>query len=226
METIGERVAAERRAKGWSQARLAEEVTRRGFEIGQSAIGTIESGRVKEPKCIVQLADALGVLATWLQSAKGPKSGAAPQPERDSGAHLQRRPLVSAPEPIVIYRSSSGGSGGGTLILKDPVGLVERPDPLRHSKNAFAFGAVGEDFVPTANPRDVIVVDPDRPIKPGDDVLLVRRDGDPIDGLPRRLVAITPKAWTVRRFHPKVLDEDLPRSEYKLAWFIAAVFRA
>lgn len=79
MDTLGDRVAAERTAKGWSQARLAEEVSRRGFKIGQSAIGNIEANRVKDtPKCIVQLAEALSVQPAWLQYRKGSKSSKPP----------------------------------------------------------------------------------------------------------------------------------------------------
>ena len=97
METLGERVKAEREAKPWSQQRLADEVTKAGFEIGQSAIGNIESGRVKEPKSIVQLAAALGVSPRWLQTGKGDKAASAPSRSASGLAE------VAAPPPIARH---------------------------------------------------------------------------------------------------------------------------
>ena len=71
MTTLGERVKTERRAKGWSQAELAQRVTKAGYQITQGGIAQIERRGETEPKSIVQLAQALGVSVTWLQSTHG-----------------------------------------------------------------------------------------------------------------------------------------------------------
>lgn len=60
MSTLGERVKAQRTAKGWSQAELARRVTRAGYAITQGGIAQIERRGETEPKSIVQLAQALG----------------------------------------------------------------------------------------------------------------------------------------------------------------------
>lgn len=41
MVNLGQRVQKARKDKDWSQARLAAEVTKLGFKIGQSGIGNI-----------------------------------------------------------------------------------------------------------------------------------------------------------------------------------------
>ena len=64
MTTLGERVKAERRAKGWSQAELARRVTKAGYSITQGGIAQIERRGETEPKSIVQLAQALGLSVT------------------------------------------------------------------------------------------------------------------------------------------------------------------
>src|ERR1700754_1024504 len=74
MSTWGERVKAERRAKGWSQAELARRVTRAGYSITQGGIAQIERRGDTEPKSIVQLAQALGLSVNWLQSTRGDKT--------------------------------------------------------------------------------------------------------------------------------------------------------
>ncbi len=73
MTNLGERVKAERRAKGWSQAELARRVTRAGYSITQGGIAQIERRGDTEPKSIVQLAQALQVSVNWLQSNRGDK---------------------------------------------------------------------------------------------------------------------------------------------------------
>ena len=74
MTTLGERVKAERRAKGWSQAELARRVTKAGYSITQGGIAQIERRGDTEPKSIVQLAQALGLSVNWLQSVRGDKT--------------------------------------------------------------------------------------------------------------------------------------------------------
>src|SRR5918993_2945926 len=74
MTNLGERVKAERRAKGWSQAELARRVTRAGYSITQGGIAQIERRGDTEPKSIVQLAQALQVSVNWLQSVRGDKT--------------------------------------------------------------------------------------------------------------------------------------------------------
>src|SRR4051812_16478586 len=52
MSTLGERVKAEREAKGWSQAELARRVSRAGYSITQGGIAQIERRGDTEPKSI------------------------------------------------------------------------------------------------------------------------------------------------------------------------------
>ena len=103
MTTLGERVKTERRAKGWSQAELARRVTKAGYQITQGGIAQIERRGETEPKSIVQLAQALGVSVTWLQSTHGEKTaGVTPDDLQlsmlPSGGRAGTRP-AAAPEP-------------------------------------------------------------------------------------------------------------------------------
>jgi phage repressor protein C with HTH and peptisase S24 domain len=79
METVGDRVKAEREHRGWTQSELARRVVRAGFAtMSQGGIAQIERRGDTEPKSIVQLASALGVSVRWLQTGKGDKRAGAP----------------------------------------------------------------------------------------------------------------------------------------------------
>lgn len=73
METLGNRVFRLRKAKGWSQARLAEEVRRHNpkLKTTQSTIYSIESSESEKPTILYELAAALGVNQVWLKTGTG-----------------------------------------------------------------------------------------------------------------------------------------------------------
>src|ERR671913_21810 len=102
MTTLGERVKTERRAKGWSQAELARRVTKAGYQITQGGIAQIERRGETEPKSIVQLAQALGVSVTWLQSVRG---------DRTAGA---------SPDDLQLSMLPSGGRAGARTATPEP----------------------------------------------------------------------------------------------------------
>src|SRR5215212_1732876 len=119
MTTVGERVKAERRAKGWSQAELGGGGSKAGYSITQGGIAQIERRGETEPKSIVQLAQALGLSVNWLQSTRGDKTaGVSPDDEQLSMLPAGRRgraaPSVSAPSSprhhLQVFSSAQGGS--------------------------------------------------------------------------------------------------------------------
>jgi hypothetical protein len=68
MKTLGDRVKARRLQLGFTQSDLAERVTHAGFEIGQSAVSTIESKGDSNPLCLQELAIALNTEVEWLRN--------------------------------------------------------------------------------------------------------------------------------------------------------------
>lgn len=67
METVGRRIQRRRKEMGLSQEELAKQV---GYS-GQSAIREIESGTVRKPGKLLELASALEVRPEWLASGTG-----------------------------------------------------------------------------------------------------------------------------------------------------------
>lgn len=70
-ERFGQRVRELRTGRGWSQEKLAEEMTVRGFQLHQTQVGKIESGaRPVHLGEVHMLADVLGVALTDLIAAE------------------------------------------------------------------------------------------------------------------------------------------------------------
>lgn len=70
----GSRVAEERMRLGMSQQELATQVSRLGYSITQTDIDKIEKRDTARPKCLKELAGALGVTQEWLLTGIEPRS--------------------------------------------------------------------------------------------------------------------------------------------------------
>jgi hypothetical protein len=119
-------------------------------------------------------------------------------------------------------------SPGGILQIDYmEVGRVERPPSLRYSTNAFALWVQTREQSPAFEPRDTILIDPNRPAGIGDDALLVRGfsigDRTPFEGLIRRLIGETDKHWLARQFNPPQ-DQKLPKADWPRALYIAGKY--
>lgn len=97
MANLGERVAAERERLELTQEELAKRVSRAGFKIGQQGIAQIERRGDTQPRCIVELAEALEVNLDWLKHSRGPKQRVPGQQGSFRGASLS-----SAEGPVPI----------------------------------------------------------------------------------------------------------------------------
>ena len=87
MTSLGERVRTRRKELGWTQGRLASEVSLLGYSIPQQSIATIETRGNVRPQCLWELCRALGVEERWLVHGEGPK-------DRNSGPIAYERDLL------------------------------------------------------------------------------------------------------------------------------------
>ncbi|MDD0837881.1 helix-turn-helix transcriptional regulator [Curvibacter sp. HBC61] len=68
METLGTRLKEARKARGWSQGRLA---TAAG--VSQGTIGNVEAGIRDAPRELLTIAKVLGVRPEWLKTGEEPR---------------------------------------------------------------------------------------------------------------------------------------------------------
>lgn len=110
--TIGDRIKAERDARGWSQAQLAK---RAG--VSQQLITRLETGKARETKRIVQLAKVFGMTAEDLQGEQS--SAIAPERLAHRVCDFLRREL-DEPEcrkcPLKV--ATQYGSGTVACVLR------------------------------------------------------------------------------------------------------------
>ena len=234
MSTLGERVKAEREAKGWSQAELARRVTRAGYAITQGGIAQIERRGNTEPKSIVQLAQALGLSVTWLQTNRGEKvlrSGAAEEdgqfaiPElgrrrrQDAGA-ASSRGARGRTDPLQVFSSARGGVEGALILSNEPVAWIPRDARLEGIQDAYGCFVSGDSMEPAYERGNLLLVNPTAPVAPGDDCLFLRETAD--GGryvLIKRLVRMTQQGWTVRQYNP-AKTYTLSRKEWQRAHLV------
>lgn len=120
------------------------------------------------------------------------------------------------PIPIWWHREEDGV----LHIERRPVGMIPRTHYLRYSKYAFGIECHGDIMAPVFERRDVAIINPDRPVAPGDDVVLVRNyepdSNGAFEGVLRRLLADAGTHWLVRQYNPqkdyKLTKADWPRA--------------
>lgn len=229
MTTIGDRVREERRARGWSQMELARRVTRAGYPITQGGIAQIERRGETEPKSIVQLAQALGVSVTWLQSVRGEKTaGVSPEDLQLSLLPSVRRGGTGAPAAAVpdlrqqlqAFASAQGGDEGAMTLSNEPVAWLPRDARLEGVEGAYACFVSGDSMEPAYEKGNILLVNPKAPVNPGDDVVFMREDkAGTRYVLIKRLVRRNESSWTVKQYNP-ARTFTLPRKEWSKAHLV------
>lgn len=235
MTNIGERVKAERRAKGWSQAELARRVTRAGYSITQGGIAQIERRGDTEPKSIVQLAQALQVSVTWLQSNRGDKMVGViagdddDQSLADGGKRGRRGGTAAAAAaaramggrpPLQVFASAQGGTEGAMLLSNEPVSWIPRDPRLEGLQDAYGCFVSGDSMEPAYERGNLLLVNPSAEASPGDDCVFLRETADGSRYvLIKRLVRRNEASWTVKQYNP-AKTYTLSRKEWQKAHLV------
>ena len=216
-------IRAWREARGLTQQQLADAVGR-----DKSVISKLERGLsgLTDP-VLRSIAVALGIhpgaLYTPPPEGTGPvgpdvagQVGSILLPGRGDAAPagpLWGQPALVGDRPdLPVYASAEGGSTGMTVDF-NPIDWVKRPEPLFNVKAGFAMYVVGDSMEPAYRQGDMILVHPHRPANQGDDVLVVKADGNGRhDALIKQLVSVNDDGLRVRQWNP-ARDFVIPRRE-------------
>lgn len=234
-ETLGDRVAAERNARGMTQAHLAAEVTDLGFKISQQGIAKIEERGATRPKCLIELAAALGVRPEWLKTGRGLKFDKTESVSYDDLFDLASMDRYFEPTARHIIRESAAGdrdvpqwkseiapTGEWHLSPADDI-LRLRPEPLHSSRDAFACIVATDEAAPVYERLDIIFVAPHRIISRDSDCLFLRslHHSGPYPAIIRRVTEGLDKTWEVQKFNPPT-KETLKREDWSRPLLIVA----
>ncbi|HEY4254602.1 MAG TPA: S24 family peptidase [Roseomonas sp.] len=110
-------------------------------------------------------------------------------------------------QDLPVYGTAQGANGEGAFIINmgGQVDRIRRPPGLAANRDAFAIYVEGDSMEPRFEPGEVVVVDPNRPVRPGDDVVLLLESPEP--GRPpkayiKRLVRRGAERILVKQYNP------------------------
>lgn len=116
---------------------------------------------------------------------------------------------------LPVYGAQDGDGTWTTLTSADPVDHVRRPEPLLSARDGYGCYVIDDTMSPAFERGDLLLVHPDRPVRPGDDCLFVQESGNHTQRVQlKRLLRITSENWEVRQFNPP-RDFDLDRGEWQ-----------
>lgn len=131
--------------------------------------------------------------------------------------------LVADRADLPIYASAQGGRTG-MIISYDPIDWVKRPEPLFNVNSGFGMYVVGESMEPVYRQGDMILVHPNRPANPGDDVLVVKKNGkDEYEALIKTLASTNGDAVRLRQYNPPE-EFDVPKLEIDAVYLIVGKY--
>ncbi len=232
MTAIGQRVTERLRELNMSEYAVAKKL-----KMHYSNIQGLTSGRVKKPRYLGELAEALGVTEKWLRTGEGTKLQAPQQTQlpfdHQSGIIYpegSREATVSSPPQAPIdYTGLHGLSEQRNL----PIYHVEilnshnqnfyidiekindyilRPPHLTHNNNAFAIYMKGSVMEPKFESGDLLIIDPYRPPQPYDYVVVEYENHDgQIHNFVRRYIRTIADEVILQQFTP--LEEQRLRKD-------------
>lgn len=189
------RIKEIRLSKNLTQQQLADLVI-----TGQSQIDRLEKGERKlSVDWMNRVASALQVEPRdLLLAAAGDKAWSLRTiPTRDQ-----------MPQDLPVYGTAAGANGDGAFVINmgGQVGTIRRPPGLMGNPGAFAIYVEGDSMEPRYEPGETAIIDPNRPVRPGDDVVIVVANpepGQPPRAYIKRLVRRGSEQIIVRQFNPE-----------------------
>lgn len=176
MNTLGDRIKTERKAK-----RLTQEELGRLVGVGKSSVSQWESGLTKnmDGTNMILTAKALGVSPDWLATGEGSK-----RIHDTSGAMVGSGAMISNIEPgpqlggkVPLISWVQAGTASEVIDLLQPgegFDWIETTCPIK--RHTYALRVVGDSMTPDFPEGVVIVVEPEMEPNPGDYV--IARNGD------------------------------------------------
>jgi len=186
------RIKELRKARGWTQERLAEMV-----HITTGQISRYEAGKAEIPLGRLQkIADALGCRLTQLlfdsDEEAPPESNAVPFQMEGASAERMREDLPIFGTALGASRVYEGEAVEQTMLnTGEIVHYAKRPVILNGRADAYGLYVQGQSMEPVHMEGDLILAETKRPARNGDDVIVyLRPDDENDDGARARCVLL------------------------------------
>ena len=151
-----------------------------------------------------KLSVASGVSVPMGMALPGAAGAATARPPADTLAVPKRGEM---PQDLPVYGTAQGANGEGAFVINmgGQVDRIRRPPGLMANRDAFAIYVEGDSMEPRFEPGETVVVDPNRPVRPGDDVVLLVESpepGQPPKAYIKRLVRRGAERILVKQYNP------------------------
>lgn len=150
-------------------------------------------------------AQHFGVDLEWLMTGRA--GTAAGDETRATAAFLSAASAdISSDLPIL---GTAAASIVGAVTLGRTVGYERRPPALRNVPDAYALYVAGDSMIPRYFPGDIVYVNPHRPCRQGDDVVIQTRikPGDDISGYVKCFISRSSRGVVARQYNPETQIE-------------------
>lgn len=123
---------------------------------------------------IRKLAIALETTEQWLLSEDGAQPLPAARSNELRAANVSMPLPFEMPKDVPVMGTAAGShlKGAFQLQMGDPIDYVRRPPTLMHAKNIYSLYVEGESMVPQFWPADLLFINPDKPVRSGDAVVI------------------------------------------------------
>lgn len=215
-----------RKAFRYTQQSLADAV---GLSL--RTIQRFEDGDNIPMKSARKLAELFGVSPLDIISGDVPNGGVEPPPTVVTPFAREASPVIPGSELVggkdfPIYAAAQGGPDGAAILSFDALEFTKRPEPLANEPGGFGMYVEGDSMEPAYRQGDIALIDPRRPPRQGDDVLLVASDA--LTGEQRamikQLVSYTYEEWHVRQFNPPE-EFALKKTVWKQALWVVGSYK-
>ncbi len=102
---------------------------------------------------------------------------------------------------IPLYGTAEGGLGSD-VSLAQAIDHIERPSLMRAAPSAYAVYVVGESMEPRYYAGEIAYVNPTRPVRKGDFVIVQMLDGDDRSAIIKRYISSNDKHVFVEQLNP------------------------
>lgn len=152
---------------------------------------------VKQPRgtMMADMARALGVSRLYLSDGVTDL----PEPNATIGDAVRE-----SRNRIQILGMAVGGEDGRFLLNGETAGYADMPASLEAVRNAYAVYVHGESMLPRYEPGEVVFVNPNRPVRPGDYVVVQIQDGPnaEISAYVKKFVSKSSKELVLEQLNP------------------------
>ncbi len=141
--------------------------------LDRSTVRKLLDNTDQEPSLatVKKLAEALETTELWLLNEDDPKATVKSSELRAAAVPLPAS--FEMPKDVPVMGTAAGSHLRGAFKLDmDPVDYVRRPPTLMHARNIYSLYVEGESMVPQFSPADLLFVNPDKPVRVGDAVVI------------------------------------------------------